>query len=212
MKRRHKLHEGQSELPLCQTETWLDWWCAVRWRAFLTWVALSWLMMRFDNYWSRQVALDWITTRLAPSTARGWFLTSTWVSLCTACLMGWFQPILLRLSLVRTIAWIGTLVLGDLLPDVLALHGEFRWMYYEFYSASLPGVVLIGERSRPWMIIPAAALSVFIQCVSMSLAEWQGFSSGHVYYADFVISSVPYAAVLLYGTRRLLRDARFTVS
>ena len=202
--------EEQNESPLNGPESWLDWWCAARWRALLTWVALSWLMMRFDNYWVRPVTIDWIASWPFPSAAGRWYFGEMWLWACTYSLMGWFQPILLRLSLVRTVVWIGILVLSVEVPKVgmsngvMVSQGNAPWMINDFVSATLPGLALIGERSRPWMMIVAAALSVFVQWLSGSIAEWLGFQRGQLYYANLVISSLPYAAVLLYGTRRLL--------
>ena len=60
-------------------------------------------------------------------------------------------------------------------------------------AAAIPGFALIGERTRPWMMVPAAiafALTVFVL----------------IPYLDIflaVAANVPYAAILLYGTRRV---------
>jgi hypothetical protein len=69
------------------------------------------------------------------------------------------------------------------------------WVVPDMIVAGIPGVALVGWRTRPWMTIPAAVL--------YSLAHMRLFSMSVAFDYRHPIAVVLFAATLLYGTRQL---------
>jgi len=205
---------AHDESPLTlHEEGWLDRWCSARWRALLTWIALDSIsiavidlgflngideaMQRFARYISRFIAV--------PSS----FVTM-WPYITLAALFVWFQPLLLRLNGWRSIAWISavTVVLAlALSPPILSHLGDKPWFLLGALGiiVTLPGLTLIGYRSRPWMILIAGILFLPVFAVTASMIRDPRFGGPNS--IGLLAANLPYAAVLLYGTKLKTRTA-----
>jgi hypothetical protein len=108
-------------------------------------------------------------------------------------LLAWFQPFLLKLNATRGFAWIALWIIPSTIV-ILLLPTVGMTLPIVFMQAALPGVTLIGWRSRFWMTVPAAAL--------YAAAAWLLFAPkfGNL---NLVIASSAYGATLLYGTHLL---------
>jgi hypothetical protein len=188
-------------------EGWLDRWCSARWRALLTWIALDSIsiavidlgflngideaMQRFARYISRFIAV--------PSS-----VVTIWAYISLAVLFVWFQPLLLRLNGWRSIAWISavTVVLAlALSPPILSHLGDKPWFLLGALGIiiTLPGLTLIGYRSRPWIMLIAGVLFLAVFWYTASLILSHRF--GNPVFLSLLAANLPYAAVLLYGTK-----------
>jgi hypothetical protein len=169
------------------------------------------MLLFYKSYglgWNMHI-VDWISTRLPPQAYGAWeYLYPSWNSFLPNLVVVWFQPILLRLSTQRILTWLGISTVGAAVTAILiSQNGSTYWMFLYFLKASLPGFALIGARSRPWLILPAAALQVFMDSV-LQLMYWLGRdrffdSDDTISVVTDVAASVLYGAVLLYGTRQL---------
>jgi len=179
--------------PRSRLSLWLDSWCASPWRAFLTWTAIS-----IVCFYLIQLGLsDWIyrtagiverqinTGSLIPNgmLQKLWAISTLWM------FFTWFQPVVLRLPFWRGIAWlciplIIIIAFAPTNPDPWALRA------YGFAIAASPGVALIRERSRWWVIFPAAACDAAAATDSLDGNNWW-------------IGSLVYAAIILFGTRKI---------
>jgi hypothetical protein len=187
-------------LRLKRISRWLDWWCLPPWRAFLTWAAF--LIVSF--YLIKLGLDDWVyhvagkaerqinTGSLIPTGMfqRLWAISTLWL------FVTWFQPVLLRLPFWRALAWICIPLIVIL---AFAPTNQDGWTVraYGFAIAASPAVALIGERSRWWVIILAAACDAAMD--SLDSNNWW-------------VGSLVYAAVILFGSRKRLRSSPANVS
>jgi hypothetical protein len=75
------------------------------------------------------------------------------------------------------------------IPDPAAFLPSFTIL---FIAASVPGLTLIEWRTRPAMILPAAALFAGVLAWGRQVTEYGALL--------FAAANFPYAAILLYGT------------
>jgi hypothetical protein len=114
----------------------------------------------------------------------------------------WFEPFVLRLNLPRGLIWIGL--------RSIPFHVSPRsWDHYSvamtlgyLSSSALSIIVLRGWRSRPWVMLIAGIL---LASVDFCLLE---FPTQLGYWFDNAVLSLPYATILLYGTRLLCQEER----
>ncbi len=185
--------------------SWFDRWLQPRWRALLTWVVLALIMgMALDagleSYLRESV--DSSVTKVN-SLVPGW-VTSAHSSLVLivnfVSLVTWYQPLLLRVGLLRWVIWMGGAA------ATAAGFSFYAWSLGPWEAAiffwawpSIGGLLLIGQRCRPWMSLPAGVLSVIVGTV---LFERQH----EVPWWWIPVTNLRYAAVMLYGTWRLERQ------
>jgi hypothetical protein len=106
---------------------------------------------------------------------------------------------LLRLNLLRGVLWITAFSVvgaGRMFTGALPYTWLVRFLSL-FLAAAIPGLALIGARTRPWMIVPAAA------CFSAAVVAINGWLDASLP----IVVNVPYAAILLYGTQRIERQS-----
>ena len=107
----------------------------------------------------------------------------------------WFEPVLLRLNLLRGLLWV-CLRIAPLAITVsmfryqLTGREEFAFAYLASSLAVIP--ILQNRRSNPWM---SALAGVLVASVAYFLYHHQ---PGWLYAIE---TSMPYAAVMLFGTR-----------
>jgi hypothetical protein len=91
--------------PVAPRAGWLDRWCAVRWRACVTWVVLAGVMAYSYFKWD----LLGNTVRLLNGYLPAGFLQALpfeWHLPLGGFLLTWYQPFLLRLGLFRGSFWV----------------------------------------------------------------------------------------------------------
>jgi hypothetical protein len=114
----------------------------------------------------------------------------------------WFHPILLQLRPMRAVAWIAAITVTPAIfalcnPRTLPSSLEFIL----FLSVSLTSLVLIGQRTRPWMSIIAGTACVnSLGAIVISRALFNGVRTPLL---AITFANVVVGAVLLYGTRRI---------
>jgi hypothetical protein len=108
-------------------------------------------------------------------------------------MLTWFQPVLLRLGLFRGVLWFtlfAVICAARVFTGATSLTADASLLSL---AAALPGLTLIGVRTRPWMILPAAA--AFSAMVIGLNRDSHKFAP--------LAANLPYAATLLYGTQHL---------
>jgi len=121
----------------------------------------------------------------------------------TFALLSWCQPLLLRMGTLRGVMW---LLLHCGLSIAVVMYWDGRETHNRLLDAVLvgnlcgvPGLVAIGARTRAWLSLVGGAMSVAV----LSVVMWSGISPIHTNLPWFVmLSQAPYAAVMIYGTRR----------
>jgi hypothetical protein len=183
---------------------WLDWWCAPPWRAWLTWGALAALSGWAGEHgvWSWMMkgtlALTDLEAKASPALSN--FALRLILPTNSFVLLVWFEPFVLRLSLVRGLAWIGLrlglLVSGDFyglrtpIPTLIVLL-SFTLFVWSVLAVS----VLYHWRRRPWWSVIGGVL--------MALTYYQLLHAGLNVHRAQLWSGWAYAAVVLFGTARL---------
>jgi hypothetical protein len=182
--------------------SWLDRWCAVRWRALITWIVLTGVMSLMLDF-----SEDWLFSQVQHATqsilqigALPSRLEDAWQISLEVALVTWFHPVLLRVGLFRGAYWVMVFSAVCFARVLIDENSTTILVIASFLAAALPGLALIGVRTRPWMILPAAAC--FSAAASVLYEE-----EGHLLH---LAASVPYPVILLYGTR-LIRPATAAV-
>ncbi len=116
-------------------------------------------------------------------------------------LTSWFEPLALRLNLARSMAWLGVLVLGAVVFE--RFHSQWNLPACWLVRAVLWVPVLCGWRSRPWLCLPATALTYGVVILRGHLP---GLNSPAPWLN--VAVALPLATILLYGTRLLRPEER----
>jgi hypothetical protein len=145
----------------------MDWWFAARWRALIAWVAFACISAAVIDSTPREW-VGFVTSRL-------WNILRSLIGYSPPAavlevssvfgLMCWFQPVCLRLGIIRSALWIVIYVAVG-----LAIHTIYPLMAGRFGAAlfdalllmplfSLPGLAAIGVRTRPWLSPCASILS-----------------------------------------------------
>ena len=136
-------------------ESWLDDWFSARWRALASWMLLVGLSQSALEYGAGP-ALDHAASIVAATLQRYvGFSPPEWVMLTFSVftLLCWFQPIVLRLDLIRGVLWVMTYaVFGTALTSLLSVSRsitvDVAWRLVVGQCCGLPGLVAIGARSR----------------------------------------------------------------
>lgn len=208
---------------------WLDWWLEPRWRALLTWVALATLtfplMVSPMSRWLRD-GIDFVLVTIITWSPLRIPLTGHLVfkMAALAFLWSWFPPVILRVGLWRTIAWVVTACGYRVILDLGAYNDDpgppFVACLLLCSVLGLPGLTVTGRRSRPWMsLIGILVASVFLAAMYDSLDRswpetpfrlmpadaftWAGRFRG---LAGIVMTHLLYGAVMIYGTDPLPRQ------
>jgi hypothetical protein len=139
--------------------SWLDRWCAVRWRALITWIVLTGVMSLMLDF-----SEDWLFSQVqhAPQSilqigALPSRLEDAWQISLEVALVTWFHPVLLRVGLFRGAYWVMVFSAVCFARVLIDENSTTILVIASFLAAALPGLALIGVRTRPWMILPAAA-------------------------------------------------------
>ena len=110
-----------------------------------------------------------------------------------ACSFAWCYPFALRLGWLRAGFWIGLTAVNAQI-ELLIRDRFFVFMGEYSLPILLPCLALVGRRTRPWMAIPASAAY-----------SWVWFKTGpYAGYSYFTLGSIlalPYAAILIFGTK-----------
>jgi hypothetical protein len=176
---------------------WLDRWCAVRWRAWLTWVVLAGVMGAIHGAGHDALYGMLSVLRSSPRFAQIANVVPPFWQHCAIFVltMAWFPPWILRLGLRRSVLWVllGIASMITLLHH-LGFDGFWQRFLVLFATASVPGCALIGRRSRPWLATVGGACWGIIMAAGSDSAEdgWLWLFSA--------VASAPYAFILLYGT------------
>jgi hypothetical protein len=120
-------------------------------------------------------------------------------------LMCWFQPFALRLGLIRGALWVISftvlaMAVISLQPRMFRFGFDFMWILLGGQFCGLPGLVAIGARTRAWLTLVGGALAIVILIL---IRADQASTS-----AAFLLGNLPYAAVMIYGTRRINRASQ----
>jgi hypothetical protein len=118
-------------------------------------------------------------------------LEDAWQISLEVALFTWFQPLLLRLGLVRGAYWVMVFSAVCFARVLIDENSMTTLLIASFLAAALPGLALIGVRTRPWMIVPAAAC---FSAAAFGLFDEEGRLL-------HLAANVPYPVILLYGTR-----------
>lgn len=185
--------------------SWLDRWFEPPWRALLTWVVLAMLgsLANSPTRGHKVVEMVYLVLDLLARALHTLLPHEMWEIgiLSNLCLLVfWIEPLALRLNLLRGLAWIGLRsvpFVGSLV--FLPYEGKLMLPFVILACSPLSALVLKGWRSRPWMLLIGAALMagvfLFLQSLQLHGNGW----------FQLPAMSLPFAAVLLYGTRRLPR-------
>jgi hypothetical protein len=177
----------------------------VPWRALFSWMALAGISVAAVNLGLLKLALNAVNL-FARKVSAFVVLPSDLVGIWNCVTIGiafvWYQPLLLRLNAWRSIAWISAAAIS-LTASLFSVEDDQSWGLIAGVGivATLPGAVLIGWRSRPWMILIAGALFTatfwFMASIGQSIFS-KAF--GNPVFMAILAANIPYAAVLLYGT------------
>lgn len=195
-------------MPLSEDEpisrwSWRDWWFAPRWRALLTWVGLALVARGLNQEGIRKSmgeVLDFLPQKMQAILHVPWPREIDYFVFFgnIALLACWFEPIVLRLNLRRALIWI---VLRCVPFAVTTAFFEDHNQVLEIIAivvcSALAVPLLQRWRSRPWMSIIGGMLmagaAYYFPMRNLSFQPWMWNPA----------SSLPYAFVLLYGTRLL---------
>ncbi len=191
-----------------QDKSWLDRWLEPRWRALITWLVLAAISSAVLEWGVIDPIVAMVRSgvqRMLPGTVRGlsFFLESVASSAHILPLFVWYQPLALGLKPLRWLIWIGGAVAVSASFILLRVPpGHAAVMLFLWGWPALAGVLLIDLRSRPWMSLPAGLLSMIV-CGSVMPTHFN-----HILWWQLPLTNLPYAAIMLYGTRRLPRPAQ----
>lgn len=198
---------------------WLDRWLAPPWRALLTWLALSalsgWMYDRgvWHGVSTVLAATDRVVSTILdtidlppmpPFVHRAAFITNMLV------IWFWFEPIILRLNLFRGLSWlvlrcVPSLVLG-LGAASYTLNGPSQFLA----SSVLTAPLLFRWRTRPWMTVIGGVLMTGMVYATSWLFDLFQLTAGNDWWRG-PLMNLPFAAILLYGTRLLRPEERTRV-
>jgi hypothetical protein len=139
---------------------WLDRWCAVRWRAWATWVVLAGVMARAcDERNLLPGTAIMLVTHLPVTLTQA--LPALWYLPLAGLIVTLYQPILLRLGMLRGVCWILLAVVADAFLSSAISDTPMEAFSHNFLRGAAPGLALIGRRT-PWMVAVAAVISAWI--------------------------------------------------
>ena len=189
--------DSQRKVP---SPNWLDRWLEVRWVAFVTWICMVAVGSSPTYSWleSNMIAVT-REIRAHVSWAPSGTVQAFGILTLRAVLTTWFQPLILRLDSNRVLLWILAQVIAVCVqmpfwlagPELLSLIVGFLAQCGGF---GLCGAALIGRRSAPWMTVIGSVVYASI----VGLVYWVEPNARWSLAAT--LGSVPYAAIILYGT------------
>lgn len=184
---------------------WLDGWFAPPGRALLSWLALAAVMGVAFDLGAARLITDWVgfffddLDRIAPRPVHPAVRVLA-IAANFALLTFWFEPLVLRLSLLRGVVWLGLRIVLNLVAYLFnqtdfALHNALAI----FVWALLTVPVLRGVRHHPWR---AALGGMLMATIAGACLHWR--MDGASWWMQ-PATILPYAVVVLFGTRRLPR-------
>jgi hypothetical protein len=196
-----------AEAPAGKFVRWIGWWLEPRWRALATWLVLA-----FVSGAGLVAGRNGIDTgvKMVGDAFRSYLGISLPVELLgyfnLFALISWFQPLALRVGLVRGVIWmIAYAVLGIVVLNILGRWpGAHSWIENILLAhlCGLPGLDCIGARTRPWLSLVAGSLSVRLLALIYPVPhETTWFHASML----LMTANLPYAAIMLYGTRLIRR-------
>jgi hypothetical protein len=190
------------------SERWLDGWFEPRWQAVLIWLTLAGVSGAVIDTRAFQWGFDNLYGTLIKQTARlGLAVPGGLREIIAFCnvfvLMTWFHPVALRLNLSRTLIWLAICTTCCFAFFII----EFRYwdrLGVLFFTAGpgIAGLALIGWRTRPLMSVVASVLAA---CVVQCLLWFQVRTASGPYWLILMAVNLPYALVMIYGTKPLAR-------
>ena len=202
----------------------LDWWFTPPWRALLTWIGLAILAECDYGVGASYLVFKTSTTLFmrvdgmlsAPVPPVFWQFAR---ELDIALLYCWFEPLALRLNLRRGLVWLALRCLPTVVVAIVVSKVESASPWVRFVSTALPGLALIGWRSRPWMTVVGGAVQagsrgapghmarrfLYNLLVLVPALHSHGRVLGVLLGAVFML---PFPMALLYGTRLLTPEER----
>jgi hypothetical protein len=150
-------------------------------------------------------AEDRFARKVSALVSRALRIVGVWNWITIALIFVWFQPLLLRLNAWRSIAWLGAFAFAFTASIWLYQSGGDSSGSFLLLAvglmAALPGVALIGWRSRPWMTLIAGALfSATFWFIGVHRPFHLPIWLGNRVFIAVLAANIPYAALLLYGT------------
>jgi hypothetical protein len=193
--------EDSSNVPSSLLEGWM----ARRWLAVLCWIGLAAMTHRAMNsdiinrLWASTTTLRANILTLAPLRFANLWETLPWV----ACSV-WFQPVVLRLGLIRAGLWIvvSTVVWTIWFGPFAGVH-PWVGILGQATAFAIAGLTAAGQRSRPWMSIVAGLVSMIAFILVYPRLEF--LLSGGRFWVYSALLELPLAVVMVYGTERLAR-------
>jgi len=178
------------------------------WRAFLTWAALAQATGWTVDFYTMQSLVDSAISYFdkvngafhSPLPSRIWIIPLLATITLSTC---WFEPLVLRLDLLRSFAWLG---LPNRPNHAVILLGQgrniFMWSLFVVAASALSVLVLRGCRSRPWISMIGATLMAGVAYY------FERFGFRILVWLTKPELTLPYAVALLYGTRLLRPEER----
>jgi hypothetical protein len=191
---------------------WLDRWLEPPWRALLTWLALAALSgYTLDaGGWNaiNRVTNFFLSTlkQIQPIPIPAWLSYAARLSNWFLFVV-WFEPLILRLNLLRGLAWLGLRILP--FAVVAMFHSRINdwemalgWLV----SSSVVVPVLWRQRSPSWV---SAIAGVIVAGVQYGLESY--YLQRKIGYPTWILltaTTLPYAAIMLYCTRLISSEER----
>jgi hypothetical protein len=185
---------------------WLDHWCTNRFRTLLTWVALNGIMVGlfFLGFFGALVdGVDGVSRSISRFVSVDPTVQDIWRCVAIAAVVSSFQPVLLRLNGLRTIVWITAFAVGLCAFHFLFMRPDTLNVTPLLLPFALPGVALIGCRTRPWMTLVGGIL--IVSATGEIAVTLNGFPRFKDYWlTPWALGFAPgvlYPAVVIFGTK-----------
>jgi hypothetical protein len=200
---------------------WLDRWCAVRWRAWVTWVVLARLMAYVIFETSFAYSVMHLVAENVPSFL--WRYRHVGGHAAVMALFAtWYEPVLLRLGTVRGAVWLTLavafmqmfehLLMRSVDPRLSPLSAHVLIIAAFLVRGAAPCLALIGRRIPMVMAALAAGVWTAIQyagyIVTVSSEAWAVWLSGLREWMIGTTAATLYAFILLYGTKLIEKPPR----
>ena len=192
---------GGRESAAVRAGRWVEWWFAARWRTVITWAVFAGASACLIDSGFRGW-MDLVTRRLSMTLRSliGYSPTAAFLEMASVFgVMCWFHPLCLRLGVIRSTLWIVSYVAVGLVIYMVypLISNRFSGALFDAVllppMLGLPGLAVIGIRTRPW-ISPCAAI---VSSIAV-FAFWRNEGS---LLTGALLANVPYAALMIYGTK-----------
>jgi hypothetical protein len=175
---------------------WLDWWCSSQWRAFASFIVLALLSFTLVNlleetiYNAAGLVARQLSQLLPLPPGR---IEDLWTNSATWLLLVWYQPVLLRVTLLRGLVWTCAPLLSILAFVCIDPPGDRLILSLFLLALSSLQITAIWNHRRPrWVLAIAVA-------VYGTTPYWFGSESE----VGLLVATGLYAAVLFFGTRKI---------